>query len=263
MRPLLLAALALGACADAPTAVAVRSVQAGGGVEAAPGALDVEVETLTLSDPALRYAVAIGLPQLRATGGEPLAEAVVAANAVVRDSVRALAEDFRPEAPPDVQAAYPVEVQGGPGRTFVSASVFSTLIDVYAYTGGAHGNTVFLPITLDLETGLPTAPRAWFREGTPWADTLAAHAERSVLAALAERLGTTAESARRNLFADGLDDLRAGALDATLGADSLFVHVPPYQLSSYAAGSFEVAVPYAAVAPFARPGGVLARLAER
>jgi len=213
----------------------------------------VVTDSLLRDEPARTYRVAIGYPQIRRTSGAPLAPALQAVNAAIRDSVDALADDFRPEGPPPGADApvYPVEVDGSTPRTWVSDDAFSALVEVYAYTGGAHGNTYFLPLTFNLATGEAVGPADLFAEGTPWADTLAARVERDVVRQLGGRGG---------LFADGLDPIRGGRVDLTLGPDSLMVHIPPYQLSSYASGSFHVGVPLAAVAPFARPGGLLARV---
>ena len=218
--------------------------------------LTVAVDSLLRDEPALTYRVAVGYPQIRGTSGAPMAPTLRAVNAAIRDSVEALADDFRPEPPPPGADApsYPVEVDGGTPRSWISDDLFSALVEVYAYTGGAHGNTFFLPLTFDLTTGEAVRPADLFAPGTPWADTLAAYTERGVV----QRLGD-----RGALFAEGLDPIRDGSVDLTLGPDSLTVHVPPYQLSSYASGSFHVGVPLRAVAPFARPGGVLARLTDR
>jgi len=263
MRLALLALLAvtLAACqpsaSDAPADAEPRAL-----ATAAPpalGALAVRIDSLLIDEPDLNYTVAIGYPQLDSEGALP--DAVRAVNAAVVDSVEALAADFRPEAPPaDAdRPEYRVEVDAATEQPFVGDGVFSALVQVYAYTGGAHGTTFFLPLTFDLETGAALAPADLFRPGTPWADTLAAHVDRTVRARLVRNAGEPISDT--NYYPEGLDSIREGRVDLTLGPDSLTVHIPPYQLSYYAAGAFHVAVPLSAVAPFAR--GALARLAER
>lgn len=212
----------------------------------------VETDSLLRDEPARTYRVAIGYPQIRATDGEPLPVALQAANAAVRDTVAAFADDLRPEAPPPGADPpdYPVEADGRTDRVWLSDDVFSTLVEVYVYTGGAHGATYFVPITVDLATGAPVAPADLFDAGTPWADTLAAHVGRGIRS----RIRPT------DVFAtDGLDNIREGRVDLTLSPDSLTVYVPAGQVSSFAAGSFHIAVPRAAVEAFVRPGGLLAR----
>jgi hypothetical protein len=254
MRLALTAALlALAGCGPSPSP---DPTEAGASMAPSPPAdspFAVVTDSLLRDEPARTYRVAIGYPQIRRTSGEPLAPALQAVNAAIRDSVDALADDFRPEGPPPGADApvYPVEVDGSTPRTWVSDDAFSALVEVYAYTGGAHGNTYFLPLTFNLATGEAVGPADLFAEGTPWADTLAARVERDVV----RQLG-----GRGDLFVDGLDPIRGGRVDLTLGPDSLAVHVPPYQLSSYASGPFHVGVPLAAVSTYARPGGLLARV---
>ncbi len=258
----LLGALALGACTSDPTpeapAIEVDAPRVG-------ASFTLATDSLVVRDSLLRYTVAIGYPQIRGSSGEPMSSTLRAVNAAIRDSVRALADDFRPEvAPPDDDSpAYVVDVQGGPERSFVSNEVVSVLVNVYAFTGGAHGSTVFLPLTYDLGTGRALAPADLFAPGTPWPDTLAAWAERAVVGEMARRLETTPDSARASFFAGGLDSVRRGDVAVTMGRDSLRVHIPQAQLTPSVVGSFDVGVPYPAVRPFARPGSVLARRAGR
>ena len=228
--------------------------------------LTVAVDSLLRDEPALTYRVAVGYPQIRGTSGAPMAPTLRAVNAAIRDSVEALADDFRPEPPPPGADApsYPVEVDGGTPRSWISDDLFSALVEVYAYTGGAHGTSFFLPLTFDLRTGRAATAADLFADGTPWADTLAAYVERGALRQIAERMELDGpEAARASFYAEGLDSIREGRVDVTLQADGVAVHVPPYQLSAYAAGSFHVLVPLDAAAPFARPGGLLARVAGR
>ena len=257
----LLGALVLGACAPDPTP---ETSTAEADAPRVGASFTLATDSLVVRDSLLRYTVAIGYPQIRGSSGEPMSPTLRAVNRAIRDSVQALADDFRPEMPPpdDDSPAYVVDVEGGPERSFVSNEVLSVLVNVYAFTGGAHGTTVFLPLTYDLHTGRPLSPRDLFAPGTPWPDTLAAWTGRTVVAELARRLRTTPDSARANFFARGLDAVRRGDVAVTMGRDSLRVHVPQSQLTPSVAGSFDVGVPYPAVRPFARPGSVLAHRAD-
>ena len=261
MRPVSLAlALTLAACVSdpappgAPTEVE-RAAPTPSASMAASG-LTVAVDSLLRDEPERNYRVAIGYPQIEGSAGRPMARVLRAANAAIRDSVVALADGFRPEAPPPGESAerYPVRVDGLVSDTYLSDRVMSALISVHFYTGGAHGMTLFLPLTLDLDTGRALAPADLFAPDSPWADTLAAWVGRDVQAQIRQR---SAAAPTSGYAAEGLAPIREGQMSLTVGADSVAVHVPPYQLASYAEGSFRVAVPRRAVAPFARPGGVL------
>ena len=258
----LLGVLAMGACTPDPApGAAVAEVEAP--IQGA--SFTLATDSLVVSDPLARYTVSVQYPQIRGSAGEPMSPTLRAINAAIRDSVQALADDFRPETPPpgDTSAVYPVNVMGTVERSFVSDEVLSALVSVRTVSGGAQANTFFLPLTYDLRTGRPLAPADLFTRGAPWPDTLAAWTERTVVAQMARRLRATPDSARGEFFADGLRAIRQGDVAVTMGRDSLRVHIPPYQLSSYAVGSFDVGVPYPVVRPFARPGSVLALRASR
>ena len=262
MRFLLLLGLAaLAACtgdpADAPSTAEADAVAAG-------ASFTIDTDSLVLADAPLRYAVAVAYPQLRGSTGEPMSATLRAVNAAIRDSVQALADDFRPETPPPGRRPdYPVEISGGPTRSFVSDDVLSVMVTVTTFTGGADGNLFFLPLTYDLRTGQALQASDLFEPGTPWPSLLADWAERGVLTRLASARGVGIDQARAGFFAQGLDRIRAGEATVTMGRDSLRLHIPPYQLSSEAAGAFDVGVPYPAVREVARPRSVLARRAAR
>ena len=235
---------------------------------ALPDGLTVRADTVEVSDPAVRYAASIAYPQVAGRGGAALPPAVGVANRAVADSVRAFAAAVRPFAPPPPEdTAYAVRVEGGYGRTFLGGGVLSALVSVTVYAGGdgaGSGNVFLLPVTYDLATGGAVALPDLFAPRAPWGDTLAVAVERAVLGRLARQLGTTRAAARRRSFsAAGLDPVRHGEAAFTLGPDSLWVHVPPYQLAPLSAGAFDVGVPYEALVPFARRGGVVRRLAAR
>ena len=249
-RPALtLFALWLGACA-APDRPAL------------PPDLTVRADTARLADPSVRYDAVVVYPQL---AGAALPAGVEAANRAIADSVRAFIAAVRPfAAPPPEDTAYAVRVEGGYGDALLAEGVLSALVSVTVYTGGPAGNVFLLPVTYDLATGGAVGLADLFAPNAPYSDELAAAVERAVLARLARDLGTTAEAARaRSFSASGLLPIVEGQAAFTLGRDSLWVHVPPYQLAPSAAGAFDVGVPYAALVPFARRGGVVRRLAGR
>lgn len=262
LTALLAALLVAPGCATDPAEPPSHTAEAD--APAAGASFTIATDSLVLAVDSIRYAVAIGYPQLRGSTGEPMSATLRGVNASIRDSVQALANAFRPETPPPGQRPeYPVQVDGGPTRSFVSDEVLSVMVVLNAYTGGADRNSVFLPLTYDLRTGQALTPADLFEPGTGWPDTLAEWAEHGVLAQLAARTGGSAEQARADFFAQGLDRIRAGEATVTMGRDSLRLHIPPYQLSSSADDSFDIGVPYPVVGPMARPRSVLARRVQR
>jgi hypothetical protein len=243
MRRLTLVLLALAACGtpDAPEPPAA----------AEPPTLRVEIDSLTARDTTLNYDVAIAYPQIAGSD----APAVARVNRSIRDSLRAFASSIKPRptdfaGTPEMDPMIIGEAEGGPRRTFLGDRFFSSRVDVYAFTGGAHGNTFSFPLTYDLATGEPIRLGTLFRSGTAWPDTLAA--------LTTARLAAAQDTSW--LFEDQVP-ATPGTFDFfTLGADSLTVFFPPYAIAPYAAGAFEVTLPYTDLRPVLSPSGPVADL---
>ena len=154
--------------------------------------------------------------------------------------VEAFAADLRPDpaaftGDPETDRIFVGEAEGGPSDTFLGGRIFSSRVDVYAYTGGAHGNLYSFPFTYDLATGEPVRLEDLFAGGTAYLDTLAAR--------VTERL--VAERGSGWMFEDEIPPDAAYFTVFTLGADSLTLFFPPYAIAAYAAGPSRVALPYA------------------
>lgn len=219
--------------------------------EPEPPALRVEIDSLTARDAALNYDVAIAYPQI--TGSD--APAVARVNRSIRDSLAAFAASLTPRpsdftGTPEMDRMIIGEAEGGPRRTFLGDRYFSSRVDVYAFTGGAHGNLFSFPLTYDLATGEPVRLATLFRNGTAWRDTLA------VLTTA--RLAAAQDTSW--LFEDQVPATSGSFGFFTLGADSLTVFFPPYAIAPYAAGAFEVTLPYTDLQSVLSPSGPVADL---
>lgn len=219
--------------------------------EADPPPLRVEIDSLTARDDSLHYDVAIAYPQI----AESDAPAVARVNRSIRDSLAAFAASIKPRpadftGDPEMDHLIVGEAEGGPRRTFLGDRLFSSRVDVYAFTGGAHGNLFSFPFTYDLATGEPVRLGALFRNGTAWPDTLAA--------LTTARLAAAQDSSW--LFEDRVPAQPGSFAFFTLGADSLTVFFPPYAIAPYAAGAFEVTLPYTDLQPVLSPSGPVADL---
>lgn len=206
----------------------------------------VVTDSLVLSAPEVNYRVAVGFPQIE--GDER--PAVRRVNAAVRDSVEAFAASLRPAAADftgdaEMDRMFVGEAEGGPARAFLGGRVFSSRVDVYAYTGGAHGNLYSYAFNYDLATGEPLGLGDLFLGGTAYLDTLAARTT--------ERL--VAERGVGWMFEDAVPPEPGFFSLFTLGADSLTVFFPPYAIAPYAAGPSEVSLPYAALRDVLDEGG--------
>lgn len=258
-RPLLLALAAAlplfgASCGDFPGAAAL------GG-----GSFSVQTDSLTLSEAALNYTVAIGYPQITGSSATVPAETVARVNATIRDTVAAHAASFRPEqAPPpgeENSVMYTSEVSGGTDAVLLRGDMLSTLLSVYAFTGGAHGNTYFVPMTYDLRTGAAITLCEVFQPGTPWAEALSAYAGRALLAGLmAYDPSATPASAAGAFYAEGYDAAAMTHATFALGADSLTVQFAPYEVAAYAYGAPTVRIAYRDLEPFLKPAGPVERI---
>jgi hypothetical protein len=214
--------------------------------EAEPETLRVEIDSLAARDIDLNYDVAVAYPQIAGSD----APAVARVNRAIRDSLSAFLASIKPRPAdftgrPEMDQMIIGEAEGGPSRTFLRDRLFSSRVDIYAFTGGAHGNVFSFPLTYDLATGEPIRLRDLFRTGIAWPDTL------SVL--------TTAQLAAQQdttwLFDDNVPAMAASFSHFTLGADSMTVFFPPYAIAPYAAGALEVTLPYTALRHVLSPSG--------
>lgn len=236
------------------------------GASAGSDTLRVQTDSLIVSVDSLRYTVRIGYPQVAGASGTVSAAQVAAANGAVRDSVAAFAEAFRPETAPGPDASNfdIAEVEGGTEEAFLGGDLFSAVVWIYTFTGGAHGNTSPVAVNTDLRTGAALRLGDLFQAGTPWADTLSARADRALVA---KARGTddpvSVDEARATLEPEGYAPAAMPAVRFTLGADSLALHFEPYEVAYFAFGSTRVPVAYADLAAMLRPDGPAARLAAR
>ena len=83
----------------------------------------------------------MGVPQIQRKAGTPRAPLLQAVGAALRDTVRALTDDLRPEAPPRGAEPVGVTARGGPTRMWLTDDAFSTLIEVAVSVGDAPEDT--------------------------------------------------------------------------------------------------------------------------
>lgn len=258
--------LALLLVAALPLAAATCGVFPGVGYTGPAGALGVRTDSLLIAVDSLQFTVAIGYPQIVGSTATVPAERVAAVNAAIRDSVRAIAESFRPEAavPPDERDSFMSQttVEGGTDAVLLHGDVLSGVLLVGAYLGGAHGSAFFRPVAVDLRTARPVALADVFRPGTPWADSLAAHADRQLLAFMLST-GASAADARSNLFSEGYAPGVIPHVAFALQADSLLLQFGSYEVAAYVFGVPTVTVAYADLDAFLRPDGPVARIRRR
>ena len=208
---------------------------------------EVETDSIVIADSTLRFSATFRYPQLRDAG--PHTEAI---NTALADSARAYVEVFRPaEVPPDYMTRGS-EVEGGFVVTRLDERLFSAVISTYWYTGGAHGNTDFLPVTYNLTTGERVGLAHLFASDAAYLDTLSVRSA-ALLASEADARGFDASGLWPEGYAPDADNFQR----FTLGPDSLTLYFPPYQVAPYVAGPFTVALAYDDLRPALDPAGPL------
>lgn len=251
--PAVLLALGLSACK--PTGPGAKEAAPpaaeAADVPAAPTPTVPADSTVTISDPARRLTVSVRYPQL--PGGEPTTEAI---NAAIRDTARAVAARFADfaEAPsPDLPAEMENTSEGETAMFYVNDRVVSGRIEALEMSAGAaHPNHTATAFTFDRRTGNAVALGDLFADGAAYLDTLSSRSRQRLRAQFAEG-GIDVDD---EMLDGGTAPVAASFRVFTVGADGLHLFFPHYAVGPYALGSHEVVVPWTAIKPMLRPGGV-------
>lgn len=209
----------------------------------------VRADSLRLRDPVYDFTTFVGVPVLE---GESAAARTV--NRRLAREIRALVEAFKPTDPHDPQdpsCGFCAHVVGWFDVDLARQGIFSTLVTLHAYTGGAHGLSYLHPYTFDLRTGQPVAARDLFRAGSGW--------EQALVRLAREGLTTLRRERGVRDFRDHLSGrsavfgrIASGTPLFTLGPDVFIVHFPHYTAGSFAEGTYHVPIPREALARYLR-----------
>ncbi len=203
------------------------------------------------------------VPGVEIAVGVPRLPDHAAASAVLRDSVEAFVRRLTPtEGPPPGSVTDVYDAGGGFETTLAQDGLYSTAVAVSVYAGGAHPNQFFRGLTVDLTTGRVLTAGDFFEPGTPFLDTLSAYVERAAVDRLATSGAQTPAEARAAVADYNDGRVRLAAPEIALTPGGVRVLVAPYEVLFYAAGGFEVDVPWAALGGMLRPGTPAARLAQ-
>jgi len=127
-----------------------------------------------------------------------------------------------------------------------SNDLLSILFDVSIYTGGAHPNTVHIPLNFDLNTGKVLTYDDVFKPGVDAVSTLAAIAS--------EELTRT----NRLMFPEGAEPRPENYQVWSFDFNGLLITFDQYQVMPYAAGSQTVAIQYFELKDQLKPDSPLA-----
>jgi hypothetical protein len=137
--------------------------------------------------------------------------------------------------------------------TFHHPNLVSLYVTDYSYTGGAHPNTVYTSANYDTTGDIPTllGQNDLFNKEKPYRDTLFTLVKADLMRQTKAREVTMWDTL-------SVKDLAVYTLSPT-GITFIF---SPYVVSYYAAGDFEVTIPYRQVLPFINWSGPLALFLE-
>lgn len=133
-------------------------------------------------------------------------------------------------------------------------STISVEVSFYAFTGGAHGNGSTYAVLVDLRTGRELKPESAFAAGGEWLRAVTAIVAADLKKQFVERPG----------FDDALEPAKLAELMADPGrylfkADGLEIIFNQYDVGPYAAGTYQVAIPYSRLRSIIRADGPIAR----
>lgn len=123
----------------------------------------------------------------------------------------------------------------------------------YSYTGGAHGNGGTSAALVNLRTGRSVPPSSFFAPGDEWRRTVTALVLADLKKQFVERPGFDESIEPGNLAKLLRDPTRW-----LFKANGLTIVFNPYDVGSYAAGSYDVDIPYASLRTVMRPEAPLA-----
>jgi hypothetical protein len=175
-----------------------------------------------------------------------------AANAAITARVEALLDEFRAEYQAfladggGVHPGPPWSLKLGFEPVYTTPGFHSLGLTLYHYTGGAHGGEERFALVLARPDAEPVPPAGLFRDGSDWLQVLSDRCYRDL--------------ADREPFEPGDAWLRQGTAPEPDNyqvllprPNGLEVHFGQYQVGPYAIGSFDVLVPYEALAPVLNP----------
>jgi hypothetical protein len=130
-------------------------------------------------------------------------------------------------------------------KAYTASGYVSYLYGIYEDTGGAHPNSYFMSVVFD-NNGNTVTLASLFPSDTKrtYLTKIAAAAQKQVIAQLIEKLGVTPNEASNSYYSEGVSADAENFSSFVVDGDTLAIFIPPYQAAAYAAGNFEVRIPF-------------------
>ena len=129
----------------------------------------------------------------------------------------------------------------------MTLDIISIKLDIYEYTGGAHGNTSFQTYVIDKQENRVLTWEDIFVDNVNPITVLQPLVRASLHAQLEQFDGMD------DWINTGTDDDPANYANYVLTTDEFIVYFPPYQVAPYAWGSSEVHIPLTELSSILKP----------
>lgn len=216
--------------------------------------VQVTTKYITKSDPVKRYKVSVEYPQLQYSGGR---QEIV--NQRIENYVTGLSDSFLNDMkdwdnPPDTSFSSEFEI--GYNVVYSGNDIVSIMLGNYSYyAGAAHPNTMTYALNYDLKTGDPIQLNDVFLPNSDYLNVLSKYAQEDLI-----RQGEETDiEADMWWFDQGASPKEDNFKVFNLAADSLVITFNPYQVAPYAAGMWEVRIPYKVISAVLNREGIMGR----
>lgn len=183
-------------------------------------------------------------------------------NSVIKNKVTELIDaykkqvaDYSEEDVKNLPAEVGLEQQIGYDVIMANNDFVSLLFSDYAYLGGAHGMTTYLPINYDLKNNRELQLADIFEPNSGYLKTLSEYS----IADLKKRVGDMSDDEWISKGA-GADKENFGNWNLT--KKGLLITFEPYQVAAYAAGSQTVIIPYDKLKNLLKKDGIVLQIAK-
>jgi AAA15 family ATPase/GTPase len=131
---------------------------------------------------------------------------------------------------------HPYEAQTTYAVHFLNCNLLSLTMDLYSYTGGAHGNTIRLAFNYDLKTGKELGYKDIFRECVDYKKVIIDEVSKKIM------------SNPENFFPDALETVKNFTDEQPfyITKDGIVVFYGLYEIAPYVAGIQEFFIPFSA-----------------
>jgi hypothetical protein len=133
-------------------------------------------------------------------------------------------------------------------HTYSSGNFVSYEFDIFMDTGGAHPNNLYRTLVFDMKGNTVSLDSLF--TSSDYLDRISTAATTQVQNQLRQKIGGDPSA---SFVAEGTTAKIENFSNFVIDSDRIRIFIPPYQAAAYAAGSFEVQIPFADVKDILKP----------